>query len=1002
MERELWLSIRRAPVSRFSFRPFIRKSVAAPRKKVAGRYRLRGENRSGIRGRLLRPKQAAGDRSHTSIYSALVGGGTSSSIGDGIAVDSGGNIYITGYTFASDFPAVNAAQPGGVVAPDGFVTKINPAGTALIYSTYLGGSSTDQMERIAVDSTGAAWVAGSYAIAGFPPSERHTSLYGGNGDAMVAKLSSTGVLQFSTYLGGSNYDIGYGIATDSSNNAYTTGLTQSANFPTTAGVLNTTAPSAQYAFVTKFSSSGTRVYSTYLGGASSDTAYALAADANGSAYVTGTAYSSTFTGAPGGGAQTVNAGNGDAFVAKLNATGSALSYFTFLGGINPDTGNAIALDSNNNAYIGGSSSSPGLATSGAAQTIMAGGTDALIAKLNATGSAFTYVTYLGGNRQDFVQGIGIDSSLNAYVAGYTDSNNFPSISALQPNYPGNPTSLFQTTNTGTNWSVFDNGISGAVLDISADPLTSGILVAVTENGIYRTTNGGTSWTQQLPGQGFTALARSASASTIYALQPNNVYLSSDNGVTWTYQGSTGSGYYNGLVADPVSASTIFLYSANGGVLVSTNSGASFAAANTGLPTTTIYSMVVAADRTLYAAAHGSGIYKSTNQGTSWTAVNNGLPNPGYFYLHSLAVTGTTVYAAESGVYVTTNGGASWTSTAGLVPNGAGIIGVSPTNASLLYAYSYTNGSAGGAAYVSSNGGGTWTSANGGIASLAQITAFAFDPLNVSRAFLIVPASQAGFVTQLNAAGSSFGYSTYFGTAGESGSTFIYGMATNSSGDVFLTGSTNIFTGGAYPATTTAFQGNPDYGAFVARISASTAACSVVIAPGSQTITSNSQVLGLSTIAPSGCAWSASSNQSWATIARGASDTGVDAITVQVSTNTSGATRTATITAGSATSTITQADSSCSHRSVHHFEFQPCRVRVVRSAPTGPAPAGCPWSVTNSEYPAVTITSGASGIGQRNRKHDREPQPEPDHRVSLLSNVSGDTDFLSSRSRATAR
>ncbi len=262
-------------------------------------------------------------------------------------------------------------------------------------------------------------------------------------------------------------------------------------------------------------------------------------------------------------------------------------------------------------------------------------------------------------------------------------------------------------------------------------------------------------------------------------------------------------------------------------------------------------------------------------------------------------------------------------------------------------------------------------------SCPNITGFAFDSLNANRAFLLVPVSEARLLTQLNAAGTSFGYSTYFGSAGGSGTTTIYGLATNTSGDVFVTGTASIPPGGAFPATTTAFQGYTSYSAFVSRISSSTAPCSVVIAPGSQTITGDSVNLGLSAIAPSGCAWSAVSNQSWATITRGATDTGVDGITIQVAANNSGATRTATIMAGGASSTIIQADSSCNFTLSNYSFNLPSGGGSISASVT--AAAGCPWTVTNP-FPSVTIKSGSSGTGNGTINATVGTNYAPEHRV----------------------
>ena len=926
------------------------------RKKIAGRYELRGGNEVAFALEAWDPtKQLVIDP--TLVYSGLIGGGTNSSTGYGIALDSNNNIYVSGNTYATDFPTVSAAQGGPSFSGDGFVMKLNPAGTAIVYSTYLGGSGYDALQAIAVDATGSAWVTGQTQSADFPLVNPTQGAYGGNTDAVVAKFSSTGTLQFSTYLGGNGLDNAHSIAVDSANSAYIAGETMSSSFPTTSGALLTAPAGAENAFVAKFNSSAQRVYSTLMGGSFYDGAYGIAVDSTGAAYVTGFTSSSSFVGAPGGGAQTTYAGSQDAFVAKLNAGGSALSYFTFLGGSGADEGQAITLDSANNAYIAGSTASAGLATNGAAQTALASGYDGFIAKLNSTGSAFTYLSYLGGNRQDFITGLAIDSSGNAYVGGYTDSSTFPAVASLQPTFPGNPTSLFTTSNMGSSWNIADTGIKGAVLDIAVDPVTSGILLAATENGVFRSTNSGVSWTQSLPLVYVLSLARSAvTSTTIYALSPNNVYLSSDNGATWQYQGSVSStGYFEGLVTDPATASTVYAFSQDSGVFVSTSAGAAWSAANTGLPFGSVAFLVATSDGSLYASVPGYGIYKSTNQAATWSAVNTGLPAGAAFYAHSLASSGNTIYAGSGSLYTTTNGGASWAATAGAVPNGAYIVGVNPGNASLVYATAF-----GGGVNVSTDGGATWNAANSGISNLTSITEFGFDPLNSNHAVVIAPVSQAGFIAALNAAGSAFTYSTFFGAAGGNGFTEINGLTANAgSGDVYITGYSSSDTGGAFPATTTAFDG-ATMGAYVARISGSTGNCNVVLGPAAQTISGAAQTVGLSAIAPSGCTWSAGSQQNWVTVTRGANGTGLDAVTVQVAANTTGASRTAVISAGIAQAAITQADSGCNYT---------LSSNIIAVAARGGTPSvgvttasGCPWTVTNPYPFAVTVTSGASGTG----------------------------------------
>jgi len=664
--------------------PQIYQEVNGARKRVPGRYAIVSRDEVAFR---IDPWDHARPlvidpliSLHTVSYSTLIGGSTNSSQAQGIALDSSGNMYVAGYTSATDFPVVNAYQ-GGLdgTSQDGFVTEINAAGTAFLYSTYIGGSNFDQFQGIAVDSTGAAWVAGYTSSTDFPVVSAVQPTSGGGQDAVVLKLSPSGVPVFSTYLGGSSTDQANGVAVDSSKNAYVTGYTSGA-FPTTPSVFQSANNGGSDVFVAKFSSTGTELYATLMGGTGNDTGQAIAADAGGNAYVTGSTSSSTIPNAPSGGAYTTNAGGGDAFVVKVNSTGTELLYFTFLGGTAVDQGNAIAVDTTGDAYIGGYTASTGLATTG--QTTLGGGTDGFVAELNPGGSHFTYVTYLGGNRQDQVNGLAIDGFGNVFVAGQTESTNFPTQSAVETGMPGNGgKTLLQTLNSGGSWTAFDTNIPGAVFDLSADPINAGTYVVATEQGIYRTTNSGANWAQQLSGL-FTAasLSRSPTASnTIYAAAGGafpEVYLSIDGGVSWTAQGSVPTILYppgfltgSGIVADPLTPDTAYAFSfagsfISGAVQKTTNSGQSWTAADTGLPSGILLSsMVAGSDGSLYVDSLSSGVYKSTNQGASWVAINSGLPGGTNYFQHSLSVSATNssvlYLAAPAQIYKTTNGGTSW-------------------------------------------------------------------------------------------------------------------------------------------------------------------------------------------------------------------------------------------------------------------------------------------------------------------------------------------------------
>jgi hypothetical protein len=376
------------------------------------------------------------------LYSTYLGGSDGDG-GSGIAVDSAGNAYVSGSTFSSDFPTTAGAFQttlNGVI--DAFVTKLNATGSALLYSTYLGGSSYDEGHAIAVDTSDSAYVTGLTESPNFPITSGafQTTFLGGYSDAFVSKLNSAGsALLYSTYLAGSDIEIGYGIALDASGNAYVTGQTYSTNFPTTAGAFQTTLNGVIDAFVTKLNAAGSSlIYSTYLGGSGLETGYGVAVDSSGNAYVAGDTSSSNFPTTLGAFQTTFGGGSDDAFLTKLNVAGSDLVYSTYLGGSGEDFANDMAIDPAGNSYATGFTYSSDLPTTpDAFQTTYGGGGDAFVSKLSAAGSALLYSTYTGGSDYDEAWGIAVDASGNAYVTGDASSTNFPATSgAFQTTYGG--------------------------------------------------------------------------------------------------------------------------------------------------------------------------------------------------------------------------------------------------------------------------------------------------------------------------------------------------------------------------------------------------------------------------------------------------------------------------------------------------------------------------------------------------------------------------------------
>jgi hypothetical protein len=291
------------------------------------------------------------------VYSTYLGG-TGNDQGSGITVDSTGSAYLTGSSASINFPttvgAFDASFNGG--ANDAFVTKLNAAGTALVYSTYLGGAGNDQGIGIALDGTGSAYVTGFTASPNFPTSVGafDTTFNGGSNDAFVTKLNAAGTaLVYSSYLGGAGNDQGIGIAVDGAGSSYLTGITFSTNFPTTGGAFDTTFNGVDDAFVTKLNAAGTDlVYSTYLGGTSRDEGLAITVDAPGSAYVTGLTTGANFP-TSAAAFDTSHNGRVDVVITKLNTSGSALVYSTYLGGTFDEQGLGIAVDGAGSVYVTG-------------------------------------------------------------------------------------------------------------------------------------------------------------------------------------------------------------------------------------------------------------------------------------------------------------------------------------------------------------------------------------------------------------------------------------------------------------------------------------------------------------------------------------------------------------------------------------------------------------------------------------------------------------------------
>ena len=462
------------------YQPTSGSALPSDRHAINGRFVLTGRNQIGF-------QVAAYDRrapliiDPVLIYSTYLGGARFN-LGIRVAVDASGGAYVAGTTNSSDFPMTagvfnSLLHSGGTCTapnnvsfpcPDAFVTKLDPTGTTLVYSTYLGGSQADGATGISVDSSGNAYVTGATGSTDFPTTGGafQKSATAGRAHAFATKLNATGsALIYSTYLGGSRDDGSTISALGSGDHLYVAGLTTSLDFPTTPGAFqkahsagscgnpSNPRPCAD-GFIAKLNGEGSGlIYSTYLGGSNEGAVLGLAVDSAGSAYATGATLATDFPTAKAlqGSVSTATCGPPQtprpcfhAFVSKLDYAGTELEYSTYLAGNGGDgSGFGIAVDATGAAYVTGATNSTSFPTSaGAAQTTFGGGScgnsshlfdcpDAFVAKLNRTGSTLAYSTYLGGSSFDFGMAIAVDHAGNAYVVGGTDSLDFPTTDPIQ-------------------------------------------------------------------------------------------------------------------------------------------------------------------------------------------------------------------------------------------------------------------------------------------------------------------------------------------------------------------------------------------------------------------------------------------------------------------------------------------------------------------------------------------------------------------------------------------
>jgi hypothetical protein len=641
------------------------------------------------------------------IYSTYLGG-AGADAGNGIAIDGSGNAYVTGSTTSLDFPTTTGAfQTAPPRGGDAFVAKLNAAGSALVYSTFLGGAGADAGNSIAVDAAGDAFVTGSTVSPNFPTTggALQTAAPGG-GDAFVTKLNAAGsAALYSTYLGGSGADVGTSLTLDAAGNAYVTGSTASTDFPTTAGVVQPLAVGSTNAFVTKLNAAGSAaVYSTYLGGLGTNVGNGIALDAANEAFVTGTTTSLTFP-VTVGAFQIAEAGGTDAFVTKLNATATALGYSTYLGGAGDDAGAGIKVDASGNAFVTGSTASANFPTANnPVQANFGGTTDAFVTKLNAAGGALVYSTYLGGGGADMGNSLALDGGGDAYVAGTTDSTNLPLANPLQNAIAGGTDLLLARLSEVGPLTYTAPAGAAHVMTLSL----VGPLVTLLDNGVVVRTKALASTTQvQVSGaNGFSnTLTVDNNSGGLIALPGNPI-------PAIVFTGGTGAGANNSLVvtgtpaADVPVATTTYVFVNNQQFTVFTNTQAvtlqggagdigflfDGAGNNTLTASPTSASLPTGGGLTLTASNFpqvrtfaGSG--QDTANLSDSTGVDEFVGTPGYAYLTGTAVTFLNLVSG----FRTVNATATTAGDFALLFDSAGTdtFTASPTTASLTNGTGYT-------------------------------------------------------------------------------------------------------------------------------------------------------------------------------------------------------------------------------------------------------------------------------------------------------------------------
>jgi photosystem II stability/assembly factor-like uncharacterized protein len=644
---------------------------------------------------------------------ASIFGGGGSDEGRAIAVDSSGAVYVAGNAFDQNFPVVNGKSTGAT----SFLAKLNPAGNAVVFSTYLPLNNLGQASY-AVDASGSLYMTrggllGS-PLAGSGSLIQCRTIFQ---DVYVAKLSPDGSsLVYGGCIGGSLTDMSTAIAVDAAGNAYVTGSTQSSDFPL-VNPLQSSYPDTPYA--------------------------------------------------------------NEAFLFKLSPGGTLL-YSTFLGVItNPPL--AVAADPAGNAYVAGITGSVDFPLKNAIQSRFTGISSPFAAKINADGSNLVYSTYFGGGSVDQISAIAADASGNTYLAGSTVSADFPTTAnAFERKFNG--ISAFKTTDGAADWSQSDSGLSGTASSVTVDPRNPSTIYAVSSNRVFKSSDHGATWKPTSASQASRLWIDPVDSTLFVSTVQGDLLRSRDAGATFSTVDSRPFAFINDMAFDSGNPSLIYArWGGTGqgdGVFKTTDGGDSWNATSLSGPGTGSGGLAIdpAHPSALYVSTH-KGLLRSDDGGDTFTTVNASI-----MASQLLFDSASTLYAVSNSgagnASVLINSGNTFISKA--LPGTGGTLVIDPTNNSTWYLASLgPNG-----IYKSTDGGDSWQPVSNGLPDPKATGSLALDPSSPATLYLgATPASDA-FFAKLSPDGAVLKYATYLGGIGGDSATAV---AVDASGNAYIAG-----------------------------------------------------------------------------------------------------------------------------------------------------------------------------------------------------------------------